>query len=195
MPPRFGSCCARAWAPSVARSRSTGRKTSSRLLADFEDSTTRKVVQDGEEREVVVSRVYPTTHFGFRKITVERPLKLDFQASSERIARLDDERAFVNLAVSRKKGAAKAGDEAAGREQQAAIRTLLQSLPDTLFLDRAIFEAKLSEAARKAKLKLTAPIRKAILSALSERNDEGRCCTALAESEIRLWWWPRYVRA
>ena len=27
-------------------------------------------------------------------------------------------------------------------------------------------------------------------------NDaEGRCCTALAESEIRLWWWPRYVRA
>ena len=21
------------------------------------------------------------------------------------------------------------------------------------------------------------------------------CCTALAESEIRLWWWPRYVRA
>ena len=24
---------------------------------------------------------------------------------------------------------------------------------------------------------------------------KGRCCTALAESEIRLWWWPRYVRA
>ena len=69
-----------------------------RLLADFEDGATRKVVQDGEEREVVVSRVYPTTHFGFRKITVERPLKLDFQASPERIARLDDERAFVNLA-------------------------------------------------------------------------------------------------
>ena len=22
-----------------------------------------------------------------------------------------------------------------------------------------------------------------------------RCCTALAESEIRLWWWPRYVQA
>ena len=22
----------------------------------------------------------------------------------------------------------------------------------------------------------------------------GRCCTALAESKMRLWWWPRYVR-
>ena len=147
-----------------------------RLLADFEDDSTRKVVQDGAEREVVVSRVYPTTHFGFRKITVERPLKLDFQASPERIARLDDERAFVNLAVSRKKGAAKAGDEAAGREQQAAIRALLQSLPDKLFLDRSVFEAELSQIARKAKLKLAAPIRKAILSALSERNDEAEIC-------------------
>ena len=65
-----------------------------RLLADFEDGATRQVVRDGEEREVVVSRLYPTTQFGFRKITVERPLRLDFQASPERIARLEDERAL-----------------------------------------------------------------------------------------------------
>ena len=84
----------------------------------------------------VVSRVYPTTHFGFRKITVELPLRLDFQASPERLARLDDERAFVNLAMSRKKGTAKGKDEDAGREQQAAIRALLRSLPNKLFLDR-----------------------------------------------------------
>ena len=45
-----------------------------RLLADFEDGATRRVVRDGEERQAVVSRIYPTTHFGFRKITVERPL-------------------------------------------------------------------------------------------------------------------------
>ena len=24
-------------------------------------------------------------------------------------------------------------------------------------------------------------------------SEKWRCCTALAESEIRLWWWPRYV--
>ena len=147
-----------------------------RLLADFEDGATRKVVQDGEEREVVVSRIYPTTHFGFRKITVERPLRLDFQASPERIARLDDQRAFANLAVSRKKGAAGAKDEAAGRKQQAAIRALLGSLPDESFLDRALFEVELSRATGKAELKLAAPVRKAILSALSERNDEAEIC-------------------
>ena len=147
-----------------------------RLLAHFEDGATRRVVQDGEEREVVVSRVYPTTHFGFRKITVERPLRLDFQASPERIARLGDERAFVNLAVSRKKGPAKAADEAAGREQQAAIRALLRGLPDKLFLDRAVFEDELTRVAQQAKLKLAAPLRKAILSALSERNEKAEIC-------------------
>ena len=144
-----------------------------RLLADFEDGASRKIEKDGEEREVVVSRIYPTTHFGFRKITVERPLRLDFQASPERIARLDDERAFVNLAVSRKKGAAKAKDEEAGREQQAAIRALLRSLPDRLYLDRATFEAELSEAAKKVKITIAAPIRKAILSALSRAHRRG----------------------
>ena len=104
-----------------------------RLLAGFDDGATRTVDRDGEEREVVVSRVYPTTHFGFRKITVERPLRLDFQASPERVARLDDERAFANLAVSRKKGAAGARDEETGRKQQAAIRAMLRSLPDRAF--------------------------------------------------------------
>ncbi len=146
------------------------------LLAEFEDGATRKVVQDGEECEVVVSRIYPSTHFGFRKITVERPLKLDFQPRPERIARLEEERAFVNLAVSRKKGEAKAKDEEAGRKQQAEIRTLLKNLPGKLFLDREDFEAELSQTAREAKLKLSAPIKKAIFSALSERNEEAEVC-------------------
>ena len=147
-----------------------------RLLADFEDGATRRVERDGEERDAVVSRVYPTTHFGFRKITVERPLRLDFQASPERIARLDDQRAFANLAVSRKRGEAKARDEEAGRKQQAAIRAMLGRLPDRLFLDREAFDDELSKATRRAELKLAAPIRKAILSALSERNAEAEIC-------------------
>ena len=146
------------------------------LLADFEDGATRTVDRDGEARDVVVSRVYPTTHFGFRKITVERPLRLDFQASPERIARLDDERAFANLAVSRKRGEARARDEEAGRKRQAAIRAMLGSLPDKLFLDRATFDDELSRAVGHAELKLAAPIRKAILSALSERNAEAEIC-------------------
>ena len=147
-----------------------------RLLAGFEDGATRPVERDGGERDAVVSRVYPTTHFGFRKITVERPLRLDFHASPERIARLDDQRAFANLAVSRRRGAAGASAEAAGRARQAAVRAMLGRLPDRLFLDRAAFDDALSRAAGDAELKLAAPLRKAILSALSERNPEAEVC-------------------
>ena len=60
-----------------------------RLLDRFEDGATRRVVQDGEERGVVVSRVYPTTHFGFRKITLEQPAQARFpgQSRADRSAR------------------------------------------------------------------------------------------------------------
>src|SRR5215813_4570598 len=43
------------------------------------------------------AKIFPTTHFGYRKITVERPLRLNFQASPERIARLSEEKGFQNL--------------------------------------------------------------------------------------------------
>jgi type I restriction enzyme M protein len=77
-----------------------------RIHRDFKDGDVRSVSKDGAEEEVVVSRIFPATHFGFRKVTVERPLRLNFQASPERIERLEGERAFQSLAQSKKKGAA-----------------------------------------------------------------------------------------
>ncbi len=147
-----------------------------KLLADFRDGDTRRITKDGKEEEVVVSRIFPTTHFGFRKITVERPLKLNFQATSERIARLDDEKGFQNLAESKKKGAAGEKERAEGREMQDSIRALLRGLPDTLFKNREEFERALREKARKAGLKLPAPVEKAILSALSDRDESAAIC-------------------
>jgi type I restriction enzyme M protein len=60
-----------------------------KLRADFKDGDARSITKDGKEEEVVVSRIFPTTHFGFRKITVERPLRLNFHASAARAGRLD----------------------------------------------------------------------------------------------------------
>jgi type I restriction enzyme M protein len=147
-----------------------------RLLADFKDGETRRVTKDGKEEHVVVSRIFPTSHFGFRKITVERPLRLNFQATSERIARLEAEKGFQALAQSKKKGAAGAKEEAEGRALQEAIRALLRGLPETLVKDRDVFERLLDAAARKAGLKIPAPARKAILAALGERDETAAIC-------------------
>jgi type I restriction enzyme M protein len=133
-----------------------------------------RLLREFKEGEFV--RIYPPTHFGFRKITVERPLKLNFQANAERLARLEEEKAFQALAQTNKKGAAGAKEQAEGRAQQTAIRELLQSLPDTLFKDRAEFVKALEASARKAGAKLPAPVVKATLSALSERDESAAVC-------------------
>jgi len=138
-----------------------------KILGDF---------KDGDTRQVTVSRIFPTTHFGFRKITVERPLRLNFQASHERIARLEEERGFQALAQSKKKGAAGAKEQADGCAAQEAIRKLVCALPDTLFKDRDAFERVLDSAAKKGGVKFPAPARKAILSALSERDETATIC-------------------
>ncbi len=97
-----------------------------KILDDFRDGDTRRIAKDGTEEEVVVSRIFPTTQFGFRKITVERPLRLNFQASPERIARLEEEKGFQALAQSKKKGAAGAKEQAEGRALQEKIRVLVR---------------------------------------------------------------------
>ena len=123
------------------------------------------------------SKIFKTTDFGYRKITVERPLKLNFQAGPERITKLKEESAFKNLAVSKKKNPKeKAAEEAQGRKQQEAILSMLATLPKDLFVARPSFESALDKAAKAAGIGLPAPIRKAILSALSDRDETAEIC-------------------
>ena len=146
------------------------------LLADCQDGQTREISDDGEDEERIVSRVFSTAQFGYRKITVERPLRLNFQASAERIERLSEQTGFQNLAKSKKRGEAGAKEEAEGRALQQAIRTMLKMMPDTLYKDREVFLKELAKATRKAELKLPAPAKKAILVALSERDETAEIC-------------------
>lgn len=122
-------------------------------------------------------KVFPTTAFGYRKVTIERPLRLNFRASPERIARLWEQRAFENLVKSRKrKQAAKEVEEVAGRAHQAALIAMLETMPDMLFKDRAAFVRELRRAAQRAEIKLKASVRRAILTALSERDETAEIC-------------------
>lgn len=123
-------------------------------------------------------RIYPTEHFGYRKITVERPLRLNFQASEERIARVDEQSAFRKLAESKKKDAeAKAAEEAAGREQQTSIKAMLATLPDTIFTNRDEFLDALKAGEKSTGTKVDGTLRKALVAALSERDETADVCT------------------
>ncbi len=161
-----------------------------RLFADGKDGAKKTVMGDEQPEDCIVSRILPTTAFGYRKVTVERPLRLNFQASPERIARLDDQAAFRRLAVSRKGGAA--GDEARrrGRELQEAIRSMLSDMRDTLYKDGDSFRSDLARAAEKAGIKLRVPVVRAIVQALSEKDETAevfldRKGNPVADSKLR----------
>jgi type I restriction enzyme M protein len=123
------------------------------------------------------SLILDAADLGYRKITVERPMRRNFLTSPERIARVERQAAFLLLAASKKKDPAeKAAEETAGIEQQQAILHMLEAISPTLFNDRAVFEGVLDEAVNAAGIKIGAPLRKAMLVALGERDDTAEIC-------------------
>jgi len=155
-----------------------------RLYAEHEHDGTSEVLVDGKPEQRVCSKVFDNREFGFLKITVERPLRLNFQASAERIAKLDEQSAFANLATSKKRkdDAAHAAEVAAGQATQAAIKVALQGMDSQkvgekpLYRNRPAFEAVLDAALKALPHKVPAPVKKAILAALSERDAAADIC-------------------
>jgi len=162
-----------------------------RLYGEFRHDAVREVVADGKPDKLIVSKVFDNADFGFRQITVERPLRLNFQASPERIERLQEQRAFANLATSKKKGKAAEEEIKAGRQlQEDILRTLAALDPAKLYKNREAFEADLLAACEKEGVKLAAPVKKAVLAALSERDETADICRDAdgdpeADSELR----------
>jgi type I restriction enzyme M protein len=144
------------------------------IYGEFQQHGTRRLTVEGAEKEVVVSKIFDNADFGYWRITVERPLRLNFQASPERLARLETEAAFVNLAVSKKRGGAALEEIEAGQALQASIRTALASLGETLYKDREKFDKALTKALKA--LKIPAPLKKAMMNALAERDETAAIC-------------------
>ncbi|EAZ99665.1 type I restriction-modification system subunit M [Marinobacter sp. ELB17] len=153
-----------------------------RLYGNYQDGEVADVIMNhktGERETRVVSHIFENREFGFLKVTVERPLRMNFMATPERIARLDDQAAFASLATSKKRKheAVAAQEIEEGRQIQASIRTLLSTLASNgQSKDRAAFDSHMNVAAQKTGLKLPAPIKKAIFNALGERDPNAEIC-------------------
>ncbi|MEM7536734.1 MAG: class I SAM-dependent DNA methyltransferase [Chloroflexota bacterium] len=159
----------------------------------------RRQISDGHLDEIVAtflhfadkthSKLFATTDFGYRKIKVERPLRLNLVVNEERLARLQASSAFTNLVVSKKRNEeAKRIDEAAGRTQQAAILNLLgdavfqgedrQSADKQgkTYMDRSQFLADVKQVARREGMKLSAAQTKMLWQTLGERDEMAEIC-------------------
>ena len=146
---------------------------------NYLDGETAEAQINGETESRVISRVFENREFGFLQVTVERPLRMSFEATPERIAKLDDQSAFANLATSKKRKdtAAAEIEIAQGRKQQDDIRAVLATLAGNgRYKDREAFEADVMKAAKYIGLRIRGPVKKAIFSALGERDRDAETC-------------------
>jgi type I restriction enzyme M protein len=125
-------------------------------------------------------RIFDNEDFGYRRITVERPLRLNFAVDEARLARLKEIPAFTGLTASRKRKDTKAAQAEAeeGLKLQEAILSALQPLAAIgIVKNREQFGEMVQKAFNKASLRVPSTLFKAILVALSERDETADVCT------------------
>jgi len=123
-------------------------------------------LDDQAPEDVAHSRVFATTDFGYWTITVERPLQLNFECSTERIE------ATVALAEA-SKGPLSSLDPATLR---AALEALAAANDGKRWTDRAVFAPALKAHLNASGLTVGTPALKALWLALSERDDTAEIC-------------------
>lgn len=139
----------------------------------------------GEFKEQDNVKIFDNEDFGYQKIVVERPLKLNFKIDNERIEHLYEQKAFQNLAKSKKKGEAGIKEQEAGEKAQNTIIEVLQQLKeDTLYKNREVFTEKLKAAFVDTSIDMKAPLLKALLAALSEKDETADICVKNKKGDV-----------
>ncbi|HWS99893.1 MAG TPA: class I SAM-dependent DNA methyltransferase, partial [Pyrinomonadaceae bacterium] len=126
-----------------------------------DDDITRIVRLYGEDEDNEHSKIFDNEDFGYSTITVERPLRLNFQASPVRIAKLSEVNAL-----------AKANGDLS--KLNAALAKLDSS---RVYKNREEFLKDFKKVAASMELGLTAAQLKAVWQALSEPDETADVCT------------------
>lgn len=133
-----------------------------------EDQISELVRMYGSFEHSAQSKIFTIDAFGYRRITVERPLRLNFQTSAERLAKVLEEKAIQKL------------DSVAQQQLMAALQTMDSSV---LHRNREQFSKVLKKALTAHGVILSSPELKALLSALSERDPEADVCMTKGQPE------------
>jgi len=134
----------------------------------------------GEFKEGEYVKIFDNSDFGYNRITVERPLKLNFAVTEERLTKVQEASAFISLATSKKRKdtATVEAEIAEGRTiQQAILKALRQLESKGTVKNRDEFSAHMKTAFKKAGVAVPPPLFKSVLMALAERDEPANICT------------------
>ncbi|HCF3891055.1 TPA: SAM-dependent DNA methyltransferase [Pseudomonas aeruginosa] len=122
----------------------------------------------GRFEQTAQSKIFPVEAFGYRRITVERPLRLNFQVSSQRIEKVLEEKAIEKM-------------DAPARQR---LIEALQAMDESqLHRNREQFSKLLKKSLAAHDVSPSTPELKAILNALSERDPEADICLVKGQPE------------
>nr|WP_255673184.1 N-6 DNA methylase [Legionella sp. 31fI33] len=106
-------------------------------------------------------KIFNNEDFGYSRIIVERPLRLNFAVTAERIQKLQSEAVFIKLKEV---------------QQEAIIQVLKRLDPEQLWGSREIFLKVLKDSFKEQKLDIKGSLLKTILQMLSERDEQAEIC-------------------
>jgi len=157
------------------------RKSLGQKRHEISDEQIREITRlHGEVREGEYVKIFDNADFGYHRITVERPLRLNFAVTDERLAQVEEARQFAGLATSKKRKdtAAARAEVAEGRRQQQAILSALAPLArHGVVKNREQFATLMTGALMQAGVAIPAALFKAVLMALAERDETADVCT------------------
>ena len=133
-----------------------------------EDQISELVRLYGSFEATAQSKIFPIDAFGYRRITVERPLRLNFQTSAERLGKVLEEKVLQKL------------DSAA---QQHLLNALQAMDASVLHRNREQFSKLLKKNLTAHSVSLSTAELKALMSVLSERDPEADICMTKDQPE------------
>lgn len=129
-----------------------------RYLSPQQIESAVKIYGDFVESETC--KIRPNEDFGYRTITVERPLRLNFQVTPERLERLDEKKPLVQNGIN-----------------LAKLKAALSAVDlEKLFKSRPVFLKVVNATLKNAGIELKPPQLRALLEALSERDESAEVC-------------------
>ena len=137
------------------------RKSLGQKRKDVDEDSKKEIFKlYSEFKEAKNSKIFSTTEFAYRQITIERPLRLNFHASVERIELLKKDKTFLKLTS----------------DEQNNLVTLLTSFGEDgkIYKNQKSFVEALDVYIEPAKLPTT--LKKAVVTVLSERDETADIC-------------------
>ena len=143
-------------------------------------------ISDGNSKEILTHysknkntdqvKIFNTTDFAYRQITIQRPLRLRFEVNDETLERLKNHKDFLNDVPSKKKGEKGNEENKVWQDLRAAIYKILEGMRGAVLTSRAKFLEKLEDELKKQGKKFTKKTIKTIWQQIGERDEVAEIC-------------------